>query len=165
VDSAREAELVRPFYLKMMGTAAVENGEGLLRSIVDVGKTTTTSEILALLSSNNWRPIVMGAWFALLHNEDAVTDAVLAATRYSVGGTACGPPLATAAVVLADRAAVQALSERSAHDVANAPGGCGPIAAALEHLGVQTDACEVTASDRARFAAMLAIAQQLQAAP
>lgn len=121
-------QLVTPFSLKMMRENARGYGAKLLPALVKVGRTTTPQDIVALLG-DHWRTRVIGAWFAVTHDDEEVTNAVLAAVRSSLGSLD-SPPLATAAIVLADAQALRALQEYAAKDVTNHWGACGFVATA-----------------------------------
>ena len=156
---ARE-RLVVPFYLKMMGTNAVEHGNALEQELVAVGREASSKEVIRLLR-DPWRSTVMGAWLALLHDDDAVTAEVLRSLSRS-GGSLDSPPLVTAAVVLRGRPAIAALHEYAVRDVAAELGAGGFVGAALEHLG-EHPKFGTTEVDRADFAALLALALRLRA--
>ena len=92
--SPDEDRFVAPFYLAMMGTNAIEHAEAdLLRRVVAVGRDASVVDVVWLLRGA-WRPRVMGAWFSLLHDSEAVTRAVLQSLETSRGITdraaACG---------------------------------------------------------------------------
>lgn len=93
ISDQRLDQLVAPFYLKMMRENARGYGPKLLPALVKVGRTTTPQDIVALLG-DHWRTRVMGAWFAVMHDDEDVTNAVLAAVRSSLGSLDA-PPLAT----------------------------------------------------------------------
>ena len=97
--SPDEDRLVAPFYLDMMGTNAIEYADAdLLRSVAAVGRDASVVDVVWLLRGA-WRPRVMGAWFSLLHDSDAVTRAVLQSLETSVGSLTA-PPLATYAACM-----------------------------------------------------------------
>jgi hypothetical protein len=133
ISDQRLDQLMAPFYLKMMRGNARRYGSRLLPALVKVGRTTTPQDILALLG-DHWRTRVMGAWFAVMHDDQEVTNAVLEAMRSSLGSLDA-PPLATAAVILAEAQALPVLQAYAANDLANGWGACGFVAAAIEHVG------------------------------
>ena len=97
--SPDEDRLVAPFYLDMMGTNAIEYADAeLLRSVAALGRDASVVDVVWLLRGA-WRPRVMGAWFSLLHDSDAVTRAVLQSLETSVGSLTA-PPLATYAACM-----------------------------------------------------------------
>lgn len=155
-------ELYSPFYLHMMGTNARLYGADLLVDVVRIGRALDAADVIRLLRAH-WRPRVMGAWFALMHNEPDVTDAVLASLETSLGDLT-SPPLAVVAVVLAGSDALAALAHYAARDLENELGACEFIAAAAEHLGGSV-CCAPTDGARSRFAQLLAFAEQLRDAP
>jgi hypothetical protein len=75
----------------------------------------------------------MGAWFALLHDDQSVIEAVLRALSTSQGSLDA-PPLAAAAVILAGAHALSALETYYAADLSNEWGAAGIAAAAVDHL-------------------------------
>ena len=154
-------QLVAPFYLTMMRENARGHGATLLPALVNVGRTTTPQDIVALLG-DHWRTKVMGAWFAVMHDDEEVTNAVLAAVRSSLGSLD-SPPLATAATVLADAQALPALEEYAANDVTNHWGACGFVAAAIEHVDGSCAVCQPDDRARTALAEMLKLAAQLRA--
>jgi hypothetical protein len=93
VSDQRRDQLVAPFYLKMMRENARGNGARLLPALVEAGRTTMPQDIVALLG-DEWRTRVMGAWFAVMHDNEEVTHAVLEAVRSSLRSLD-SPPLAT----------------------------------------------------------------------
>ena len=170
VDGASIDELaaryVRPFYLQMMAVNAVRAEPALLADIAAVGTDATASDVVRLLRLA-WRERVMGAWFAVRVREPEVTAAVLEALRTS-RGSLDAPPLATAAVVLAGPAALNALEQHFAADRANGWGASQLITAAAHHLGGQHRIAALlpapTAADRDAFSALVLVARRLQAA-
>lgn len=123
---------VRPFYLKMMGTNAADNGLALAPDISRVAMSVAPEEVITLLG-DNWRPRVMGAWLSVRYEGAEVRRAVFDALVTSLGWLDA-PPLAVAAVVLGRPAATPALGEYFAADEANDWGASRVIAAAGEHL-------------------------------
>jgi hypothetical protein len=156
-------ELATPFYLKMMRLNALEYGADLLPEIAKKGALLDAADVIELLR-DSWRLTVMGAWFALLHDDAAVTAAVLDALEASAGSLT-SPPLAVTAVVLAGRNAIPALEAYAASDDANGWGACGFAAAAAKYLGGSVGCGRSdTNADTEDFDAMLALAQRLRAA-
>jgi len=160
ISDQRLDRLVAPFYLKMMRENARRNGARLLPALIKAGRATTPQDIVALLG-DGWRTKVMGAWFAVMHDDDDVTHAVLEAIRSSLGSLD-SPPLATAAAVLAGAQALPALQEYAVKDAANNWGACGFVSAAIEHLGGSCVACPPIAQDKTAFTELLALAVRLR---
>ena len=96
MDRERRAALVDPYYLGMMQLNGLDADEPLLRSVAASGRTTSSDEVVALLR-DAWRERVMGAWFALFHDERDVGEA-LASSLETATGSLTAPPLAVAAV-------------------------------------------------------------------
>jgi hypothetical protein len=104
----------------------------------------------------------MGAWFSLLHDDETVTRAVLRSLETSAGSLTA-PPLAVAAVLLADpEAAKGALAEYLVQDVLHEWGSAGFVGAAMEHLAGRVH-MEPSDRDRSSFEQMHAIATAMRA--
>jgi hypothetical protein len=155
-------ELITPFYLKMMGMNARIYGAHLLLDVAVAARTLDAADVIQLLRAD-WRPRVMGAWFALPHDEPEVTDAVLRSLETSLGNLT-SPPLAVTAVVLAARDALSALAHYAASDAENHWGACGFAAAAAEHFEGSV-CCPATEADRSAFDELHIFAEQLRGAP
>jgi hypothetical protein len=158
--SPDEHRFVAPFYLAMMGTNAIEHAEAdLLRRVVAVGRDASAADVVWLLRGA-WRPRVMGAWFSLLHDSEAVTRAVLQSLETS-SGSLTAPPLAVASVLLATHEAQSALAAYVAQDVLHGWGSAAFVSAAMEHLGLQAP-IELSQRDRSDFGQMHAIAEAVR---
>ncbi|MDA0171825.1 DUF6000 family protein [Solirubrobacter taibaiensis] len=158
--SPDEDRFVAPFYLAMMGTNALQYAEAdLLRRVVAVGRDASVVDVVWLLRGE-WRPRVMGAWFSLLHDSEAVTRAVLQSLETS-HGSLTAPPLAVAAVVLANHEAQSALAAYVARDVLHDWGSAAFVGAAMEHLGMQAP-MELSERHRSDFEQMHAIAKAVR---
>lgn len=152
--------LVTPFYLDMMGTNALLRADAeLLRDVVTVGRDASVEAVVSLLRGE-WRARVVGAWFSLLHDSDDVRQAVLRSLGTS-SGSLTAPPLAVAAVLLADREAESALAEYVAQDVAHGWGSAAFVSAAMDHLGDRAPV-DVSQRDRNDFGQMLAIGRAVR---
>ena len=144
----------------MMGTNAIEYADAdLLRSVVAVGRDASVVDVVWLLRGP-WRPRVMGAWFSLLHNSDAVTRAVLQSLETSAGSLTA-PPLAVAAVLLAKHEAQGSLAEYVAQDVLHDWGSATFVGAAIEHLGGPAP-MELSERDRNSFGQLHAIGKAVR---
>lgn len=158
--STAEDRFVTPFYLAMMGTNAIEHAEAdLLRRVVAVGRDASVVDVVWLLRGE-WRWRVMGAWFSLLHDSEAVTQAVLRSLETS-GGSLTAPPLAVAAVLLADHEAESALAAYVAEDVLHGWGSAEFVSAAMEHLGMRAPV-ELSQRHRSDFEQMHAIGKAVR---
>ena len=161
--SPDEDRFVAPFYLAMMGTNAIEHAEAdLLRRVVAVGRDASVVDVVWLLRGE-WRPRVMGAWFSLLHDTEAVTRAVLQSLETS-HGSLTAPPLAVAAVLLAKHEAQSSLAEYVAQDVLHHWGSAAFVGAAIEHLGRRAPV-ELTERDRSSFRQLHAIGNAVLGQP
>jgi hypothetical protein len=159
VDDLTE-RYVRPFYLNMMGLNATTSGEDQLEAIRALGRTLDAEVVIQLLRGG-WRPRVMGAWFALFHSPSVVGQEVPRSLETSAGGLTA-PPLATVASHLMGPVAVSALQVYAATEEASRDGSGQFIAAAIKHLGSAVGGGTVGDEHRARFAAMLAVAERLR---
>jgi len=124
---------VVPYYLSMMATNAVEYGAGLVDEIASVGRAISDGDVVSLLRSD-WRPRVMGAWFAPLHDDPDVRTAVLASLESSSGRLTL-PPLAAVASVLCGADAVESLRTYRAADIESQWGAAPFVDATIERLG------------------------------
>jgi len=131
-DADARSRFVQPFYLNMMRLNAIQHGARLAADVAVAGRSASPSEVVGLLRSG-WRERVMGAWFALLHDDQSVIEAVLRALSTSQGSLDA-PPLAAAAVILAGAHALSALETYYAADLSNEWGAAGIAAAAVDHL-------------------------------
>jgi hypothetical protein len=144
----------------MMRVNSLKADRKFLTSVAAAGRDASAEEVLFLLR-DSWRPRVMGAWFALLHDDPRVPDAVLESLRSSLGSLT-SPALAVAAVVLCGDGAVGALDEYLIHDLAHEWAGHGFVAAAIEHLGAVPSACKPEPRDRVEFEGLLGVAERLR---
>jgi hypothetical protein len=156
----RQSLFVDPFYLQMMRCNSVESGRDLLPVITEAGREATAADVIALLH-DPWRASVMGAWFALLFDDEQVTESVLRALSAS-SGSLDSPPLAVAATVLAASRALPSLQSYALSDLEHSWGACGFAAAAMQHLGAEPTPCEPKEGDRHNFREMLTLAEELR---
>lgn len=165
VPPALYDRFVQPFYLEMMRTNAVQHGQTLASRIARVGRVARTDEVITLLHGF-WRERVMGAWLAVLHDDDPeVQQAVLEALVTS-HGSLDSPPLATAAVLLAGADALKSLEIYLANDRHYDWGSAGFFEAAIEHIREHQRRAgpdSATSEDRADFFALLSVAERLRA--
>ncbi len=158
----RDHRCVEPYYQKMMGTNAVRYGEELLPAIVEMSRSTTSDEVVALLRSA-WRETVMGAWLSLTRDDAEVTDALLHALSTS-SGYLTSPPLAAAAVVLVGSDAFGSLEEYMVRDLAHKFGGYDYAAAAAIHVGLAVAGPLPSSEHAQEFAQLVLLAERLRAA-
>ena len=149
---------VVPFYLQMMGEAALTEGRPLLPEIARVAEDTTPREVAALLGQR-WRPCVMGAWLSVRYRGRCIEDALLASIGKPRGQESLtAAPLAMAACLVVGDRAVSALLAYVTQEL----GPHGPIASALEHLGAPVPGARASLRDREMFEQMLQLGQELQ---
>lgn len=137
VLSELEPRLVVPFYLPMMGSNAVDLEAELRAELVRVSTSVTVDEARQLLrSGGQWRPLVMGAWFALAVPADEIEDDVVTAMASSAGGLTA-PPLAAVSALLAGVGAIGALQTYAEWiaDPDRRDGSYEVVAVAIAHLG------------------------------
>jgi hypothetical protein len=156
----RRSLFVTPFYLQMMRFNSVQQSSDVLTGIKEVGQEASAADVVALLR-DHWRERVMGAWFALLFDDEQVTESVLQALSSSFGNLD-SPPLAIAATVLAGPRALPSLQAYALSDSEHRWGACGFMAIAIQHLGGSSPPCDCGDSDRDNFATMLELAEQLR---
>jgi len=161
MDADRKMTLVQPFYLQLMGLNAADASDEFLNEAAGVGRRTTPHEVVELLRAD-WRPRAVGAWFALLHDRSAMNAAVLESLRTSAGSLTA-PGLAVAAVEIAASDALESLAVYCEQDQRRDMGSCGFVAAAIEHIGSSSTACEAIDRDRDDFASLLAVARRFPA--
>jgi hypothetical protein len=132
-----EQRLVAPFYLSMMGANALTLESDERSQLVRVSTTATVGEVRQLLGSGwQWRPLVMGTWFALALPSDEIRDDVVAAMTSAAGGLTA-PPLAAVSALLADGEAIGAMRTYAEWiaDPIRRDGSYELVSAAIAHLG------------------------------
>jgi hypothetical protein len=156
-----ELAFVKPFYLKMMRSKALIVPDDLWDQVVDAGRVVTVADVNFMLRSENWRPVLMGAWFSLAPVGSIVDDliAAMSASR----GSLTAPPLAAAATLLAGAAAVPAMMNYIDFitDPRRRDGSEAVVAAAVEHLG-RDAAITVTDHARTMFVDLYNVASRLR---
>ena len=160
VLEADKERLVVPFYLQMMRTNAVGDGDELADEIAVLAHEISVGDVLELLRSD-WRPRVMGAWFAAARDEIEIGDGVLASldTCY---GSLTSPPLVTAALVHGRPKTREHLNSYVERDMANEWGAANFALAAIEHLDGKATQGIVADTDRGALSAMLNLASRLR---
>jgi hypothetical protein len=131
-----ESRFVAPFYLNMMGINALRLPADMRADVVATGRTVTTGDVRSMLRIG-WRPTVMAAWFSLAVPAESVAKELVVAMSRAHGLT--GPPLAVAATIVCDGAAVPAMVTYIDFmlDPLRRDGSEGFVAAAIEHLGAE----------------------------
>jgi hypothetical protein len=157
-----ESDFVAPFYLSLMGQNAQSRSGEVWPELVDTGRLVTPGDLAALLRPGMWRPMVMGAWFALALPTEETRQLLVAAMRGS-GGSLTAYPLATVCSIVVGADAVDSMSaylDFISDPVRDDRSG-GFVAAAIEHLGASP---AVTPSDRNRqdLQEMVELASRLQ---
>lgn len=119
--------LVAPYYLKLMGTGILGVDEKL---VVDVGRRgrRATDDDVRLMLAGTWRPLVMGAWYAIAHEDAEFSEPIHDALETCLGHLT-SPALIAAVIfypskrtlpLLADYAATDRLKSWGAADLADA---------------------------------------------
>jgi hypothetical protein len=153
-------ERVKPFYLGMMGLNGIRADADRIAAIRAAGASVSVDEVYDLLRSE-WRPRVMGAWYALLQEPHLVADE-LGQSMATSAGTLTAPPLATVTALLLGEAALPSLQAYATAAAANSYlGGDGFVAAAMEHVG-GAGLVEPTEQDREYLTMMLAVAEGIR---
>lgn len=159
----RLSALWGPYYLNWTSSNALRH-RAQLGQVREAADRISDADALCLVSLVHWRPLVMGAWFALRHPGPEIAAAVLTSLRQSLGHLT-SPPLAVAAVLLSGPTAMQALAEYHRSDVTYGYGESELIEAAAGHLAAEygTPSPLQDPSDRAvtHFVEMLDIGDAL----
>jgi hypothetical protein len=134
-----ETNLVKPFYLTMMGLNALRATGDLRTGLLAAARMVTVDEVSWMLRTGHWRPVVMGAWFSPAVPAEPVRGDLLAAMARSQGSLTA-PPLAAAATVVAGASAVPAMISYLEFITASGrpDGSEDVVAAAVEHLGAES---------------------------
>jgi hypothetical protein len=156
-----EERLALPFYLKMMGTNANRNAEALWDELVSAGGAASLAEVQQLLAPDHWRPVVMGAWFALRFDADEIgSDLVGAMERCR--GSLTAPPLAIACALVLGRDAGRTLASYVERD--DARDGSATFVSAVHELFCGTNPASADGDERAAVADMLEVGRRLRTA-
>ncbi|GAA0242888.1 DUF6000 family protein [Cryptosporangium japonicum] len=159
--SATEADFVKPFYLRMKGLAAVRLPDELRVRVLTAAGLVTVGEVTGMLRAENWRPVVMGAWFSLTVPAESVRATLLEAMSRS-RGSLTAPPLAAAATLLGGPAAVPSMVSYLDHILTSRRDGSEHVvAAAVEYLDADPP---ITPTDEGRraFRSLLNVATTLR---
>ncbi len=155
------AKHVKPFYLAFMGLNATRASPDLRAAARASSAAVGPDKVRELLAAD-WRPRVMGAWYAVSHPTTAVGDA-LAASVETCRGSLTAPPLATAACLVLGPDAVPSLTSYARAAAADPYlGSDGYVAAVLERLGGPATDVEPADSDRRNLEQMLSVAEELR---
>jgi len=153
---------VTPFYLDMMGLNAPTSGAERLATIRTLAGELDAQEVVGLLRSD-WRPRVMGAWYALFNDAASVGDELLHSLETALGSLTA-PALAIAASEVLGRDAVPSLEIYASADMAANYGSAGFVAAVIERLDADPTRLKPGDQDRESVASMLAVAARLRVA-
>lgn len=156
-----EERLALPFYLKMMGTNANRNAEALWDELVSAGGAASLAEVQQLLAPDHWRPVVMGAWFALRFDANEVGSDLLRAME-RCQGSLTAPPLAIACALVLGRDAGRTLAGYAERN--DARDGSADFVAAVHELFCGTNPASTDVDQRAVVAEMLDVGKRLRTA-
>lgn len=152
-----ERRYVQPFYMTMMRLNALRC-EVPFDALRDAARQITDYDATLLLHSD-WRPRVMGAWFASGRAERLET-ALLRGLEAS-GGSLTAPPLATVVGRELGAKAVPSLRAYLQRDLEREWGSASFVAAVLERLGVVQADVAIGGRDRSDLDQMLIVARRL----
>ena len=157
-----ESNLVKPFYLKMMGLNGLRVSDEFWAGMVAASRVVTVSEVNWMLSTGTWRPVVMGAWFSVAVPAESVRDNLLAAMAQS-HGSLTAPPLAAAATIVAGPVAVPSMTAYLEYIMAptRRDGSEDVVAAAMEYVGAKP-ALAPTGQGRQTFHDIARVAMRLR---
>lgn len=120
-------DLVSPHYLKLMGSSAADADRDVLGNVAHRSRAVTDEQVRLMLAGG-WRPLVMGCWYAIAIDDDALSDPVHDALE-TCQGNLTSPALITATLfypsvrtlpLLVDYAATDRRMGWAAADIADA---------------------------------------------
>lgn len=152
-----ERRYVQPFYLTMMRLNALHR-EVPFDALRDAARQLTDYDVTLLLKAE-WRPRVMGAWFA--SGRAGRLETALLRSLETSGGSLTAPPLAAVTVCELGTRAVPSLRSYLQRDLEHEWGSASFAAAALERLGVVQAEVAVGDRDRSDLDHMLTVARRL----
>ena len=129
--TARDS-LVAPFYLKLMGAGAIRADGPLLRSVGRSSRNVTDDQVRLMLQGT-WRPLVMGAWYAIARNDVTLTGPVHDALETCLGNLT-SPALITATLFYPSKHTIPLLEDYADTDRASHWGQADFADAAARHL-------------------------------
>lgn len=142
VGEAALKSLVAPYYLKLMG-AGITRADDLLLKRVGRSSRRVTDEQVLLMLRGTWRPLVMGAWYAIARNDSTLTAPVHHALETCLGHLT-SPALITATLFYPSARTSVLLQEYAVADRERSWGMSQLAEAAIQHLespsGVREDA-------------------------
>ena len=154
---------VYPHYHQMLLTNAPKADEARLDAIVEIAHETSTAELLTLFHGD-WRAEVMAGWIARATSDRDITTATLTALAIPTFSLTV-PPLAAAAITLAEWRAMPSLVRCYAGTFEDIPEAAGFVRAATQHLAkryrVENPFHPPPQRDRVRFEETLEVAQRL----
>lgn len=124
--------LVAPYYLKLMGTGIARADDRLLRSVGRSSRRVTDEQVLLMLQGT-WRPLVMGAWYAIARNDSRLTVPVHDALESCLGHLT-SPALITATLFYPSPRTSALLQDYAAVDRERSWGMSQLAEVAIQHL-------------------------------
>ena len=131
-----EKRFVLPYYLKMMGLNAA-HADAHLDPVVLAGVTGSAHvvdhETVVRFLRSEWRPRVMGAWYAVCQNREAIQAELMRSLETSAGSLTA-PPLAIAAAFLFGAEAIPSLTAYVASEAAARDGSGSFVQMVADHV-------------------------------
>jgi hypothetical protein len=124
--------LVAPFYLKLMGRGAIRVDERTLKVVGRRSRKVTADEVRLMLQGT-WRPLVMGAWYAIALEDDTFTGPVHDALETCLGHLT-SPALITATLFYPSERTPSLLADYAVTDRERSWGAAKLADAAGRHL-------------------------------
>lgn len=128
---------VGPFYLKLMGFNAADAPDDLIAKVRRRSRTLSATDISQLLQMQ-WRPRVMGAWYAIAAQDPSLSAAVHGSLE-TCQGHLTSPPLITAALAYPTPQTPRLLADYIEQDQRMQWGAAGLAAAALARVGAKDE--------------------------
>lgn len=149
---------VVPYYLKMMRTNAPH--PKLIAAVREAAASITASETEQLLLAQ-WRPRVMGAWYAAVRPRHEIGEALVESLR-TCAGDLTAPPLITATVLVLGGDGQPALMTYASAAAKNSYlGAQGFVAAAIEEVSGSVPDRQPSEADRLQLQRMLDVGRSL----
>jgi hypothetical protein len=125
---------VEPFYMSwMLDNALKPDREKLKLAQVRARAAELGVDDVVIMLGGHWRLQVMGAWYAIILDDPALSEAVHASFDICYGDLTA-PPLCIAAITYRNDTTAAVLRAYHRRDVAHDLGAAGLMAAAIEHL-------------------------------
>ena len=130
-EKARDS-LVAPYYLELMGWGAIHADEQTVRAVGRKSQKVTDEEVRLMLQGT-WRPLAMGAWYAIARDDAAFSGPVHDALE-GCRGHLTSPALITATLFYPSERTLPLLADYAATDRERSWGAADLADAAGRHL-------------------------------